>query len=164
MTVGFDQFNDPLKAIKAQSRSSQTPYISANIFATETGAPLFNAYRLVTIDGLSIAIIGLTEPYPFKERQGMNVSGIYFMDPYKAAKELAPILEPYADILIASVHKSSTQVRPSALESIPSLDLVMELQPEPQNQPTLTRVDLEFLNGKLFVLNQKTFEILELTH
>ena len=57
MTVGRHQFDYPLDTIRKQQSDAEFPLISANIFESETGNPLFDAYKLVNVDGLNIAIM-----------------------------------------------------------------------------------------------------------
>ena len=179
MTVGRHQFDYPLETIRKQQRNAEFPLISANIFQSETGRPLFDAYKLVNIDGLSIAIIGLTDAYSSTPQHGQNLIGIEFLDPFETASELAPMLKEQADIVIASTHlghHSSSEPTASTepLSSIEELDLV--LGDHTQGKPPkgehsscgwfLTRTDLEFKNGTLKIVSSErlSMNLPTLTH
>ena len=168
MTVGRHQFDYPLDSIRKQQSDAEFPLISANIFESETGNPLFDAYKLVNVDGLNIAIIGLTEAYSPKAQHSNNLVGIEFMDPFEIASELAPMLKEQADIVIASTHLGHNSLDgvsspDTGLSSIEELDLVLgdHTQGEPSESDHsncgwfLTRTDLEFKNGTLKIISSE---------
>lgn len=170
MTVSLHQFDYPLEAIRQQQSSAKFPFISANIFESETGKPLFDTYKLINTDGLSIAIMGLTDS-PGTQRN-KNLVGIHIMDPFKAAAELAPLLKSQADIVIASTHIGHNYMTDSyasreSLSSISDIDLVLgdHTQDDVIKLESddcgwfLTRIDLEFKNGVLTTTNSEKLSV-----
>ena len=172
MTVGRHQFDYSLETIRQQQSNAEFPFISANIFESETGKPLFDAYMLINVDDLHIAILGLTEAYAPRTQHSKNLIGIDFIDPFETASELAPMLKEQADIVIASTHMGHNQLKDfyaskAPLSSIDDLDLV--LGDHTQDQLTeddpddhdrfLTRIDLEFRNGTLTIGDSKKLAI-----
>ena len=171
MTVGLHQFDSSLEDIRKQQKRAHFPLLSANIFGSETGRPLFDAYKLVNIDGLTLAIIGVTEKYTPKPKNRKNLTGIDIIDPYEVVSELAPLLKRQADIVIVSTHLGHNPAKESrlsmqSLESIEGVDLVLgghvyqASEKGQENHPDscgryLTQVDLEFRNGKLKIISDK---------
>ena len=168
MTVSQHQFDFPLETIRQQQHNARFPMISANIFESETGKPLFDAYRLINMDGLNIAVLGLTEATSPKAPHSENLKGIDIINPVEIASELAPMLKKQADIVIASTHighnASSEYYRSrTPLSSIDEIDLIVGDHTEDQKTNGshsecgwfLTRIDLEFINGELTVVNSE---------
>lgn len=162
MTVGQHQFDDPLETIRQQQNHAGFPLISANIYTSETGEPLFDAYKLVNIDGLNIAIIGLTDRYTAKDQY---LEGVDILDPYETASELVPMLKEQADIVIVSTHmghhnQTQSDTSKKTLSSIPDVDLVLGDHSQHTEDDHLndcgwflTRIDLEFTNGTLNIVH-----------
>ncbi len=170
MTVSPLLFDEPMKNIRAQEATANFPFLSANLYESETGRPVFDAYALFDFDGLRIAVIGLTG-------QGLDQTaeyrrGIELIDPALATAELLPYLKRQADIVIATTHANNPYTREptpsfaSDLLQLRGVDVVIgnntlipnkkfhknETSPllETIDHPTfIRRIDIEFCNGRI---------------
>lgn len=165
MVVSSYMFNQPVADIKKFQEKSSAPFISANLFESETGKPAFDAYTLVDADNLTIAIVGVTSLEITKE-QITNLSGLDLTYPKdRDCLQLIRQLEEQADVVILATHTGHIQgAGPGiALDTIPGVDLVIgeHLTRDTVSGESfrcneyLTRVDLEFRNGELNITNRE---------
>lgn len=168
LVVSSYMFNQPMTDIKDQQNKSSVPFISANIFESETGKPAFDAYTLVDAEDLTIAVVGITSRETEK-KQRINLSGLDVTYPEgNDGSRLIKQLEQQADIIILATHTGHIQrsVPQISLDKLPGIDLV--IGEHHQDMPSaltknasvscneyVTRVDLEFLNGEVTVINRE---------
>lgn len=78
MTVGNHEFDAPYKTIFPKQKEAGFPFISANIYYKATNKRVFPAYKMFTVAGLKVAVIGLTtEQTPDLEGKAHS-AGLYF--------------------------------------------------------------------------------------
>ena len=168
LVVSSYMFNQPMADIKDQQGKSSVPFISANIFESETGKPAFDAYTLVDAEDLTIAIVGITSRET-ERKQRINLSGLDVTYPEgRDGSRLIQQLEQQADIIILATHTGHIQQSAShiSLDNLPGIDLVIgEHHRDMPLNPTIdapvscneyvTRVDFEFLNGEVTVINRE---------
>ncbi|WP_419831304.1 hypothetical protein [Endozoicomonas atrinae] len=177
MAVSPLLFDEPLKNIRNQEATADFPFLSANLYESETGRPVFDAYALFDFDGLRIAVMGITRPGAVYDGLGEVTAeyrrGIELIDPALATSELVPYLRRQADIVIVATHamhypklikSGSKPVFP--VSKMEGIDLLVGNSALPQNEsyriteastpfntsgccPTIRRIDLEFRNGEL---------------
>ena len=173
MTVSPLLFDEPINTIRLQEAAADFPFLSANLYESETGRPVFDAYALFDFDGLRIAVMGLTGQGSFSDGISEYRRGIELMDPVLATSELIPYLRRQADIVIVATHaihypkpeKSGTKAS-LPISNLEGIDLLVgnstlapnskirssesstSLTPTPL-YPSIRRIDLEFRNGEL---------------
>ncbi|MBO9493770.1 bifunctional UDP-sugar hydrolase/5'-nucleotidase [Thalassotalea sp. G20_0] len=104
MAVGNHEFDNPRDILTMQEELAEFPFLSANIVDQESGEPLFAPYTMFNLDGLRVAVMGLTTDDTPKTSNPENVQGLTFASPIEVARELLPKLEEKADVIIASTH------------------------------------------------------------
>ncbi len=173
MAVSPLLFDEPMNNIRTQEATANFPFLSANLYESETGRPVFDAYALFDFDGLRIAVMGLTRPEYLNDEIAEYRRGIELIEPEVAASELIPYLRRQADIVIVATHaihypKPSNHGNKSAspVSKIEGIDLMVGNSAQATNEvyrvtetstplntsaccPTIRRIDLEFRNGEL---------------
>ncbi|GAA4649161.1 bifunctional UDP-sugar hydrolase/5'-nucleotidase UshA [Kistimonas scapharcae] len=104
MAVGNHEFDNPMPVLRMQEQIAQFPFLAANIRDKATGERLFKPYTVFTLDGLRIAVLGLTTDDTQKIGNQENIQGIVFTRPEDEAKALIPTLRKQADVVIATTH------------------------------------------------------------
>ena len=104
MVLGNHEFDKPLDVLAKQKEWSKFPFLSANVIKKSTGQPLYQPYVTYSIDGLRVAIMGLTTADTPKLVTPSNVKSLRFKDPIKTAQRLVPVLEKKAGLIIALTH------------------------------------------------------------
>ncbi len=112
MTLGNHDFNYSLDILAAFDRDLSCPLLAANI-CTLDGRPAFKPYLWKTLEGIQIAILGLTTPRIDVWEQPENVAGLRFDPILTTAQAYLPTLRAQgADLVIISLH--------SGLDRVPS--------------------------------------------
>lgn len=104
MALGNHEFDNSMEILRMQDKMTDFPFLSANIYGTDSEERLFNAYELFTFDDLTVAVMGLTTEDTAHLVMKANVEGIDFRSPVEEARELVPTLQKKADIVIAATH------------------------------------------------------------
>ncbi|MBB3143084.1 bifunctional UDP-sugar hydrolase/5'-nucleotidase UshA [Halomonas organivorans] len=104
MAVGNHEFDNPLPVLRRQEDWANFPMLSANIYRASTGERLFPPYRIFDLDGLEVAVLGLTTEDTAVIGNPENLNDIEFRDPVAEAAKLVPELRERADIVIAATH------------------------------------------------------------
>ncbi len=104
MAVGNHEFDNPLKTIRMQQSVANFPFLSANIYAQDSGKRLFDAFKLFNFEGVRVAVMGLTTEDTVKFVSAENRNNVDFRSPIEEAKKLVPELKAQSDILIATTH------------------------------------------------------------
>ncbi|MFK0570725.1 hypothetical protein [Endozoicomonas sp.] len=177
MAVSPLLFDEPMNTIRTQEAAADFPFLSANLYESETGRPVFDAYALFDFDGLRVAVMGLTGQGVLNEDISADVAehrrGIEIIDPVLAASELVPYLRRQADIVIVATHainypKLSTTGNQSIylISKMDGIDLLVGNSVLPSDDvyrisedkaslnlssssSSIRRIDLEFRNGEL---------------
>lgn len=103
--VGNHDFNYGLPYLDAARSEANFPFLSANVMAAGTQRPYFRPYRLLTVKGVRVGIIGFTTPgVAIWDRR--NVEGkLQFEDIVASAKRFVPEMKREgADVIIAIPH------------------------------------------------------------
>lgn len=165
-------FSEPMHSIRSKEAAAHFPFLSANLYESETGLPIFDAYALFDVDGLRIAIVGITQPKSTGAENEKYQNGIDLIDPALSLAELVPSLRDQADIIIATTH-SNDHVSSKALSTLTGIDLLIDshqtdnirqiLNTNRPDQPdchsTIDRIDMEFRNGELRKTNSITINL-----
>lgn len=111
MAVGNHEFDNSLDVLEMQRKLANFPMLAANIYHKEADGSAteryFDAYKVFDVNGIKIAVIGLTTPDTFKLVNPENVQNIYFADPQdEIRKTIAEIKanEKDVDVIFATTH------------------------------------------------------------
>ena len=102
MAVGNHEFDKPLLVLRMQRDLAKFPMLAANIY--ENGQRMFDPYKVFTIDGLRIGVMGLTTEDTYKMVMPENVKNIEFRSTQAEAAKVVPELRAMADVVIAATH------------------------------------------------------------
>ncbi|SIR06620.1 5'-nucleotidase / UDP-sugar diphosphatase [Shewanella morhuae] len=110
MAVGNHEFDNPLSILDMQRRLAEFPMLAANIYRKNAdgtqGERYFEAYKVFDMNGLKVAVIGLTTEDTIKIGNPEYVSDLIFTDPkVEVAKVIKEIKDAKtADIIFATTH------------------------------------------------------------
>lgn len=110
MAVGNHEFDNPLSVVDMQRRLAEFPMLAANIYRKNAdgtqGERYFDAYKVFDINGLKVAVIGLTTEDTAKIGNPEFISDLIFTDPKtEVAKVIKEIKDAKsADIIFATTH------------------------------------------------------------
>ncbi|GIU15013.1 bifunctional metallophosphatase/5'-nucleotidase [Shewanella morhuae] len=110
MAVGNHEFDNPLSILDMQRRLAEFPMLAANIYRKNAdgtqGERYFEAYKVFDVNGLKVAVIGLTTEDTIKIGNPEYVSDLIFTDPkVEVAKVIKEIKDAKtADIIFATTH------------------------------------------------------------
>ncbi|MFB9136600.1 bifunctional UDP-sugar hydrolase/5'-nucleotidase UshA [Vibrio olivae] len=105
MAVGNHEFDNPLSVLEQQRSWANFPMLAANIY-NQDGTRYFDPYHIFTINGLRIAVVGLTTEDTAKIGNPQYTSSLEFRDP---KVEMASVIneieaDDSADLIIAATH------------------------------------------------------------
>ncbi|MGR5192867.1 bifunctional UDP-sugar hydrolase/5'-nucleotidase UshA [Vibrio rotiferianus] len=116
MAVGNHEFDNSLDVLDMQAELADFPMLAANIYKKDadgnvTDERYFDPYKVFTINGLKVAVIGLTTKDTAKLVNPDNVASIYFEDPQvEIQKALAEIeANEKVDLVFATTHMGHYQ-------------------------------------------------------
>ncbi|MFH4552438.1 bifunctional UDP-sugar hydrolase/5'-nucleotidase UshA [Vibrio alginolyticus] len=106
MAVGNHEFDNSLDILDMQAELADFPMLAANIYKKDTNERYFDPYKVFTINGLKIAVIGLTTQDTAKLVNPDNVSKIHFEDPQVEIKKVLKEIEENekVDLVFATTH------------------------------------------------------------
>ncbi|MCE2596835.1 bifunctional UDP-sugar hydrolase/5'-nucleotidase UshA [Motilimonas cestriensis] len=105
MAVGNHEFDNPLSVLDAQRELANFPMLAANIYKAD-GTRYFEPYKVFEINGLKVAVIGLTTKDTVKIGNPEFISDLTFTDPQvEIVKVIKEIKEAKAaDLIFAATH------------------------------------------------------------
>lgn len=106
MAVGNHEFDNPLAVLDSQRSIANFPMLAANIYHADGTTRYFEPYKVFDINGVRIAVIGLTTEDTAKLGNPEYISEIVFTDPTtEVAKVIAEIkANDKADLIFATTH------------------------------------------------------------
>ncbi|WP_431024024.1 bifunctional UDP-sugar hydrolase/5'-nucleotidase UshA [Halomonas sp. H5] len=104
MAIGNHEFDNPLEVLRQQQAWADFPLLSANIYQTSSDQRLFPPYTLFDLEGLGVAVLGLTTDDTARVANPAYLADIEFRSPIDEAAALLPELRQRADIVIAATH------------------------------------------------------------
>ena len=110
MALGNHEFDNSLDVLDMQAELADFPMLAANIYIkdgdTITDERLFSPYKVFTINGLKVAVIGLTTKDTAKLVNPDNVATIHFADPQVEIKKAIQEIEANetVDLIFATTH------------------------------------------------------------
>ncbi|MCA0936087.1 bifunctional UDP-sugar hydrolase/5'-nucleotidase UshA [Vibrio alginolyticus] len=116
MAVGNHEFDNPLDVLNKQIAWADFPMLAANIYKRDsegnvTDERYFAPYKVFTLNGLKIAVIGLTTEATAKLVNPDNVADIYFEEPQVEIQKVLKEIEENesVDLVFATTHMGHYQ-------------------------------------------------------
>ena len=105
MAVGNHEFDNPLAVLDSQRSVANFPMLAANIYKAD-GTRYFDAYKVFDVNGVRVAVIGLTTEDTAKIGNPEFIKDLTFTDPTtETAKVIAEIkAADTADLIFATTH------------------------------------------------------------
>nr|WP_106782555.1 bifunctional UDP-sugar hydrolase/5'-nucleotidase [Lysinibacillus timonensis] len=102
---GNHEFNYGLTTLRNVMKQSHFPWLAANIL-DETGSYLGNPYIIKVVDGLRIAILGVTTHFVTLWEEPAHIKGLQFNDAYESAKHWVKTIRETenVDLLVLCYH------------------------------------------------------------
>ncbi|ABM04405.1 5'-Nucleotidase domain protein [Psychromonas ingrahamii 37] len=106
MAVGNHEFDNPLSVVEMQRNLANFPMLAANIYDKATGKRYFDAYKIFTVNGLRIAVIGLTTEDTVKIGNPEFISSLEFRNPQEEIQKVIKEIKAAnsADLIFATTH------------------------------------------------------------
>lgn len=106
MTIGNHEFNFGRAVLDRMRREAAFPLLSANSILRSSGEPAFVPYVIKEVDGVRVAILGLTTPGIPHWENPTTIADLEFRDPLVVAKYWIPRLrgELRADLVVVALH------------------------------------------------------------
>ncbi|WP_299789299.1 bifunctional UDP-sugar hydrolase/5'-nucleotidase UshA [uncultured Shewanella sp.] len=106
MAVGNHEFDNPLSTVDMQRELANFPMLAANIYDKVSGARYFEPYKVFDVNGLRIAVVGLTTEDTAKIANPEFVGGLEFTDPKEELKKVIKDIKDAdeADLIFATTH------------------------------------------------------------
>ena len=102
MAVGNHEFDKPRSVLNMQRNLAKFPMLSANIY--EHGKRMFDPYKIFTLGGVRVGVMGLTTEDAHKMVHPEHVENIEFRSVINEASQVVPELRRQADVVIATTH------------------------------------------------------------
>jgi 5'-nucleotidase/UDP-sugar diphosphatase len=116
MAVGNHEFDNSLDVLDMQAELADFPMLAANIYKKDadgkvTDERYFDPYKVFTVNGLKVAVIGLTTKDTAKLVNPDNVADIYFEDPQVEIQKVLAEIEANekVDLVFATTHMGHYQ-------------------------------------------------------
>jgi 5'-nucleotidase/UDP-sugar diphosphatase len=106
MAIGNHEFDYPLEILRRQQQWSTFPFISANIYQKSSGKRLFAPYATFNLNGVKVAVVGLTTEDTVKSGNPHFFDDILFTNPTEEALKTVTELKQREnpDVVIAATH------------------------------------------------------------
>ena len=103
MAIGNHEFDHAPDILKKQMQQARFPFLSANIRRSD-GTPVAQPYLIKDLDGLKVAVFGLTTTETRISANPVNTKDLMFDDEVETARRIVPQLRDKADVVIALTH------------------------------------------------------------
>lgn len=105
LVIGNHEFNFEFKNLEKNIRTSKAPFLGANIYK-KNGKRFLSAYQIKKVNGVKVAIIGLTAPHVTKW-EASDPSHYNYMAFTEIDEELGKVINEIgnkADVIVVGVH------------------------------------------------------------
>ncbi len=132
-TVGNHEFNFGLDYLDRSIAGIQSNVVVGNIYDTATNTRKYDAYTIMEVAGVKIALIGMVTPNipRWEASTPANYAGLKFTDPVEELTKIIDEIGDSADVLVGVFHlgldpeySGTDGVRPM-IEANPTLDVAM---------------------------------------
>ena len=106
MAVGNHEFDHPLAVIREQQKWAHFPFLSANTYFKNTDERVFDAYKMFDLNGIKVAVFGLTTDDTILLTSPKNTEGIEFRKTLPEAEKVISQIKSneHPDMIIAVTH------------------------------------------------------------
>ncbi|WP_366940494.1 bifunctional UDP-sugar hydrolase/5'-nucleotidase UshA [Gilliamella sp.] len=106
MAVGNHEFDHPLTIIREQQKWAKFPFLSANTYFKGTDKRVFDAYQMFDLNGIKVAVFGLTTDDTIFLASPKNTEGVEFRQTLPEAQKIIKQLKDneHPDMIIAVTH------------------------------------------------------------
>lgn len=106
MAVGNHEFDHPLTIIREQQKWAKFPFLSANTYFKGTDKRVFDAYKMFDLNGIKVAVFGLTTDDTIFLASPKNTEGVEFRQTLPEAQKIIKQLKDneHPDMIIAVTH------------------------------------------------------------
>ena len=129
MVPGNHDFNYGYERLVELKGTMDFPLVASNITKAD-GNSLLEPYVIKEVDGIKVAVFGLSTPETAYKTSPNNVKGLTFEDPSVAAQRIVDELTDKVDVIIALAHlgldKSSTYRSDVVAENVTGIDLIID--------------------------------------
>ena len=122
LSAGYDDF-------LAKTKGIGFPFVSANIVRSDTRAPVFQPYTVLSVKGaggkpVRVGVLGVVRFNPVFQKAGPAGANLVIAPPAEMLKKYVPELRTKADVVIvlAAVHKDDMR---TIAREVPGIDLVL---------------------------------------
>ncbi len=130
MVPGNHDYNYGSKRLEELSRQMKFPLLSANTVDRKTGKLLFPAYKTFQMQGVKIAVFGLTTPETAYKTAPACVQDVQFVDAVQSARDMVRALRKSNDVVIAVTHigidKNSVVTTDQIASDVPGIDIIID--------------------------------------
>ena len=125
MAMGNREFHFMATGLRSKVRLASFPILSANIRSekVDIGPSVVPSIRL-EVNGIRVAIFGLSVPMITKRMFASKASPFWFEDPVSAAKSIVPALRDQADLVVALTH-IGLRTDMELAGAVPGIDLIV---------------------------------------
>jgi len=130
MTLGNHEFNFGIENIERARADANFPWLSANTEA-QAGAKPFDPYIVAAIDGVKVAVVGVTTPNIPNWEEPEHYQGYRFLDPRRAVESALAALgrTERPDVVVVAAHMglgSTGENQVSAIAAqVPGIDAIV---------------------------------------
>ncbi|WP_294609633.1 bifunctional UDP-sugar hydrolase/5'-nucleotidase UshA [uncultured Gilliamella sp.] len=106
MAVGNHEFDHPLPIIREQQKWASFPFLSANTYFKDSDKRVFDAYKIFNLNGIKVAVFGLTTDDTIFLASPKNTDGIEFRKTLPEAQKVIAQIKTteHPDMIIAVTH------------------------------------------------------------
>lgn len=124
MVVGNHDFNYGGEALLQRVQEARFPVLSANILQEASGQGLLDPVAFFEVNGLRLAVLGLTTPDTAVKTLPAHVEGLAFLDPVEVASRWVPRLREEADLVVVLSHLG-VEVDRELAARVPGIDVIV---------------------------------------
>jgi 2',3'-cyclic-nucleotide 2'-phosphodiesterase (5'-nucleotidase family) len=130
MVPGNHDFNYGKDRLLELAEMANFPIVCANVIDDETGETILPAYTILDVNGLLVAVFGLTTQETTYKTHPKNVEGLTFLDPVETAVKMVEELEKKAHVIIALGHigvdEDTAITSESIMNQVEGIDLFVD--------------------------------------
>jgi 2',3'-cyclic-nucleotide 2'-phosphodiesterase (5'-nucleotidase family) len=123
LNIGQGELSVGLDFLRNLEKEASFPFVSANIFLKETGAPLGEQFLIKELDGIKAGITGVISP-AFLADNTIVAEHLTIEDPATALKRILPELRKRSDLVILLSHVGEAGTRTLA-QKVSGIDIAI---------------------------------------
>ncbi len=124
MTLGNHEFDHGWPLIEEYRRIAEFPILGANVTGPDGKLIADDAYRIINVRGLKVAVIGILSPTTPEHTAKGKTTGCEFLPAAPTVRALLPELTPQSDLIVVLSHQGVQADRKLA-KAVPEIDLIV---------------------------------------